>query len=256
MGSVALHLGARSAADAVRSETAEVLRSQGFAVVSVADHHAAVAASGLVRPDVVVVDGGPGIDLVATCRSLRAALGTPVVVVLRGGSLRAGAGEPDPVIAALDAGADDVIIEVGRQRELVARVRAVIRRNERTAASRSEGDAGEVYECGAIRLDDAQHVVTVAGTVVELPLRQYELLRVLIAHAGQVVHRDTLTATVWGSSLDPASKSLNVHVRRLRAHLEDDRRAPRRLVTVRGVGYRLTDGTCGLPRRRGPEIGG
>ncbi|MFM7225090.1 MAG: winged helix-turn-helix domain-containing protein, partial [Actinomycetota bacterium] len=136
----------------------------------------------------------------------------------------------------LEVGADDYIAKPFRLRELVARVRAALRR----APGESESDEvrPDVLEVGDVRVDTGRHEVTVRGALVALPLKEFELLEVLVTNAGRVLTRDVLIDRVWGADYFGDTKTLDVHVKRLRAKVEDDPTRPTRIVTVRGVGYR------------------
>jgi two-component system, OmpR family, response regulator RegX3 len=123
-----------------------------------------------------------------------------------------------------------------RLRELVARVRAALRRGRADESSFEE--YGDVIEVGDVRLDAARHEVAVRGENVALPLKEFELLELLLANAGRVLTRDVLIDRVWGPNYYGDTKTLDVHVKRLRAKVEDDPPSPARIVTVRGVGYR------------------
>jgi two-component system response regulator RegX3 len=147
--------------------------------------------------------------------------------------------EVDKVVG-LEIGADDYVTKPFSTRELVARIRAVLRRRGQGSES---GESGDVLESGPVRLDADRHVVTVGGEQVPLPLKEFELLEVLLRNAGRVLTREQLMSRVWGSDYFGDTKTLDVHVKRLRAKLEPDPAAPRHLVTIRGVGYRF-DGTA------------
>jgi two-component system response regulator RegX3 len=142
--------------------------------------------------------------------------------------------EIDAVVG-LEVGADDYVTKPFRLRELVARVRAALRRGREDGQA---GAHGEVLEVGDVRLDAARHEVTVRGETVALPLKEFELLELLLENAGRVLTREVLIDRVWGPNYFGDTKTLDVHVKRLRAKVEDDPANPRNLVTVRGVGYR------------------
>jgi two-component system response regulator RegX3 len=147
-------------------------------------------------------------------------------------------GEADKV-AGLDSGADDYVVKPFAARELTARIWAVMRRRRewREAVPREPG----VLTAGPVRLDVERHVVTVAGRRVELPLREFELLTLLLRNAGRVLTRAQLTGLLWGPghAAGGRSRTLDVHVKRLRERIEPDPAAPRHLLTVRGVGYKF-----------------
>jgi two-component system response regulator RegX3 len=143
--------------------------------------------------------------------------------------------EIDAVVG-LEVGADDYVTKPFRLRELVARVRASLRRGRGEEAGVAQPD--EVIEIGDVRLDAARHEVAVRGERVALPLKEFELLELLLANAGRVLTRDVLIDRVWGPNYYGDTKTLDVHVKRLRAKVEADPGNPARIVTVRGVGYR------------------
>jgi two-component system response regulator RegX3 len=141
--------------------------------------------------------------------------------------------EIDKVVG-LEIGADDYITKPYSSRELIARIRAVLRRG-----SDAEEPDLAVLEAGPVRMDVDRHVVSVHGQPVSLPLKEFDLLEYLIRNAGRVLTRGQLIDRVWGSDYVGDTKTLDVHVKRLRAKIEPDPAAPRHLVTVRGLGYKL-----------------
>jgi two-component system response regulator RegX3 len=147
------------------------------------------------------------------------------------------ASEIDTVVG-LEVGADDYVSKPYRLRELVARMRAAIRRAQ-SGAPRLDDDEVEVLEIGDVRLDADRHEVTIRGEEVNLPLKEFELLELLLANAGRVLTRDTLISRVWGADYVGDTKTLDVHVKRLRAKVEDDPAHPTRIVTIRGLGYKF-----------------
>jgi two-component system response regulator RegX3 len=144
--------------------------------------------------------------------------------------------EIDKVVG-LELGADDYVTKPYSARELIARVRAVLRRGGEQAAD-GDGPAG-VLAAGPVRMDVERHVVSVAGTVVALPLKEFDLLEYLLRNVGRVLTRGQLIDRVWGSDYVGDTKTLDVHVKRLRSKVEADPGAPRHLVTVRGLGYKF-----------------
>ena len=143
-------------------------------------------------------------------------------------------GEIDTVVG-LEVGADDYVTKPYRLRELVARMRAVLRRAPPAADAEGPGDAIVV---GDVRLDPERHEVSVRGQLVTLPLKEFELLELLLANAGRVLTRETLIDRVWGSDYVGDTKTLDVHIKRLRSKVEDDPSNPSRIVTIRGLGYK------------------
>ena len=136
----------------------------------------------------------------------------------------------------LEVGADDYVAKPFRLRELVARIRANLRRGGRADVGAALDD--DVLEVGDVRLDVERHEVVIRGEQVNLPLKEFELLELLLTNAGRVLPRDTLINRVWGADYVGDTKTLDVHVKRLRSKVEDDPGTPRRIVTIRGLGYK------------------
>jgi two-component system, OmpR family, response regulator RegX3 len=205
------------------------LEGAGFEVVVATDGEAAMSSAASGRADIAIVDGRFEGDGLTFCERLWAAHpGFPVLFI--------GPNDENLVTRALAAGADDYLLLPVRPAELVARVRAVLRRAPHWAGNASPED--RVLHAGEVRLDPESHEVTLRSAKVHLPLREFELLRLLLENAGIVLPRATLMNRLWGPSAALDSTSLEVHVRRLRSKLEDDPADPKRIVTVRGIGYR------------------
>jgi two-component system response regulator RegX3 len=206
------------------------LEREGFRVEVAADGAEALQRFEAVRPALVLLDVMlPKITGVDVCREIRTRSQVPIIMVT------ARTAEIDAVVG-LEVGADDYVTKPFRLRELVARVRASLRRGRGDDAGVAQ--AGEVLEIGDVRLDAARHEVAVRGERVALPLKEFELLELLLANAGRVLTRDVLIDRVWGPNYYGDTKTLDVHVKRLRAKVEADPGHPARIVTVRGVGYR------------------
>ena len=214
--------------DSISEPLAYMLRKEGYDV--------AVATSG---PEGLIVFDRDGADLVLldlmlpglpgteVCRQLRTRSAVPVIM------LTARDGEVDKVVG-LELGADDYVTKPFSHRELVARIRAVLRRQ-----GAGEVDEEGVLEAGPVRMDVERHIVTVAGEPAALPLKEFELLELLLRNVGRVLTRGQLIDRVWGSDYVGDTKTLDVHVKRLRAKIEPDPAAPQHLLTVRGLGYKL-----------------
>ena len=205
-----------------------MLRKEGFEVGVAADGPAALEAFDRQGADLVLLDLMlPGLSGTEVCRALRATSNVPIIMVT------AKDGEVDKVVG-LELGADDYVTKPFSTRELVARIRAVLRRR---------GDAEEllpaVVEAGPVRIDVDRHVVTVSGRAVTLPLKEFDLLELLVRNSGRVLTRGQLIDRVWGSDYVGDTKTLDVHVKRLRAKVETDPAEPQLLVTVRGLGYKF-----------------
>jgi len=167
-----------------------------------------------------------GIDV---CRAIRAVDDTPVIMV----SAR---NEEIDAVVALEVGADDYVAKPYRVRELVARMRTVLRR---TGGGGRDPDQSTVLRVGDISLDRERHEVEIAGEPVQLPLKEFQLLSLLMENAGIVVTRQTLIDRVWGYDYVGDTKTLDVHIKRLRAKVEPSPDTPERIVTIRGLGYKL-----------------
>jgi two-component system, OmpR family, response regulator RegX3 len=208
------------------------LEAEGFQVSWVKDGLEAIPAFERVRPDLVVLDLMlPGMSGTDICRALRARSEVPIIM------LTARDAEVDRVVG-LELGADDYVTKPFSTRELVARIRAVLRRAPLVDAA-AGGDTP--VEASGVRVDRARHEVRVDGGLVELPPKEFELLAYLIEHAGRVLTRGQLIDEIWGSDYVGDTKTLDVHVRRLRGRIESDPKDPARIQTVRGVGYRFAD---------------
>jgi two-component system response regulator RegX3 len=171
----------------------------------------------------------PGLSGIEVCQKLRQTSSVPVIM------LTAKDSEIDKVVG-LEIGADDYMTKPFSSRELVARIRAVLRRQgDRSGEPLVTG----VVEAGPVRMDVERHVVAVDGQHVSLPLKEFELLELLLRNAGRVLTRGQLIDRIWGADYVGDTKTLDVHVKRLRAKIEPEPSQPRHLVTVRGVGYKF-----------------
>ena len=207
------------------------LKREGFKVHVARDGAEARSMFDCVKPDIVLLDVMlPKLSGTDVCRELRKKSQVPIIMVSAKGS------EIDTVVG-LEVGADDYIVKPYRLRELVARIRAALRRSSLTPTEIDEVGYGTV-RIGDISIDPEQHVVTVRGTVTKLPLKEFELLYVLIANAGRVMTRETLIDRVWGTDYYGDTKTLDVHIKRLRSKIEADPANPSQVVTIRGLGYK------------------
>ncbi|MBA2280745.1 MAG: response regulator transcription factor [Actinomycetota bacterium] len=206
------------------------LKREGFRVQIARDGAQALEIFDAVKPDLVLLDVMlPVISGIDVCRELRARSKVPIIMVTAKGS------EIDTVVG-LEVGADDYVTKPYRLRELVARIRAVLRRRplEDTARPLS----GEAIEVGDVSIDPERHEVMIRGEQVQLPLKEFELLTLLLENAGRVLTRETLIDRVWGPDYVGDTKTLDVHVKRLRGKVETDPSSPTRIVTIRGLGYK------------------
>jgi two-component system response regulator RegX3 len=207
---------------------AYLLRKEGFEVTVAADGPSALAEFDRAGADIVLLDLMlPGMSGTEVCRHLRARSSVPVIMVTARDS------EIDKVVG-LELGADDYVTKPYSARELIARIRAVLRRGA------DADDAGErVLEAGPVRMDVERHIVTVDGQQVPMPLKEFELLAFLMRNRGRVLTRGQLIDRVWGADYVGDTKTLDVHVKRLRSKIEPDPTNPVCLLTVRGLGYKL-----------------
>jgi two-component system response regulator RegX3 len=205
-----------------------MLRKEGFEVAVAATGPDALESFDRAGADLVLLDLMlPGLPGTEVCRELRTKSNVPVIM------LTAKDSEVDKVVG-LELGADDYVTKPFSSRELVARIRAVLRRR---------GDVEELapptLEAGPVRMDVERHVVTVSGREVPLPLKEFELLEVLLRNAGRVLTRMQLIDRVWGADYVGDTKTLDVHIKRLRAKIEPAPSTPRFIITVRGLGYKF-----------------
>jgi two-component system response regulator RegX3 len=205
-----------------------MLRREGFDAVVAGTGPEALDEFDRSGADIVLLDLMlPGLSGTEVCRALRSRSSVPIIM------LTAKDGEIDKVVG-LELGADDYVTKPYSGRELVARIRAVLRRG-----GEPEPPVEGVLEAGPVRMDVERHVVAVDGRPVALPLKEFDLLEYLLRNAGRVLTRGQLIDRVWGSDYVGDTKTLDVHVKRLRAKLEPDPANPEYLLTVRGLGYKL-----------------
>jgi len=218
------------------------LEREGFEVVAVATGPDALTAFDDGGADLVLLDLMlPGLSGTEVCRELRTRSNVPVIM------LTAKDTEIDKVVG-LEIGADDYVTKPYSFRELLARMRAVLRRHAEVLAASAAAPAAQaepqddgVLTVGTVRMDVDRHTVTVDGANVAFPLKEFELLELFMRNAGRVLTRGQLIDRVWGSDYVGDTKTLDVHVKRIRAKIEKDPGSPTLLVTVRGLGYKLAD---------------
>ena len=207
---------------------AYMLKKEGYEAVVAATGPEGIDAFELGGADLVLLDVMlPGMSGVDVCRELRSRSSVPIIM------LTAKDSEIDKVVG-LEMGADDYVTKPYSGRELLARIKAVLRR-------RGEAEAGESDELvvGRVAMDVERHVVTVGGKGVAMPLKEFELLEMLMRNEGRVLTRMQLIDRVWGSDYVGDTKTLDVHIKRLRAKIEPDPGLPQHILTVRGLGYKL-----------------
>jgi two-component system response regulator RegX3 len=206
-----------------------MLRREGFEVAMAATGPDGIEEFDRAGADLVLLDLMlPGKSGLEVCRELRSRSEVPVIM------LTAKDSEVDKVVG-LEIGADDYVTKPFSARELVARIRAVLRRR----GTEPEDLASSVLESGPVRMDVDRHVVSVNSATVPMPLKEFELLEFLLRNAGRVLTRGQLIDRIWGSDYVGDTKTLDVHVKRLRAKIEPSPSAPRHLLTVRGLGYKF-----------------
>ena len=205
-----------------------MLRREGYEVFVATDGNAAISEFDKHGPDLVLLDLMlPGISGTEVCRVIRGRSSVPIIM------LTAKDGEVDKVVG-LELGADDYVTKPFSSRELVARMRAVLRRL---------GDSEELLpptiEAGSVRIDIERHVVSVRGENITMPLKEFDLLEFLVRNSGRVLTRNQLIDRVWGADYVGDTKTLDVHIKRLRAKIEIDPSNPLHINTVRGLGYKF-----------------
>ncbi|MGC8463334.1 MAG: winged helix-turn-helix domain-containing protein [Acidimicrobiales bacterium] len=222
------------------------LSREGFDVTVARDGNEAIRLFDEVAPDLILLDLMlPKLSGIDVCRAIRARSSVPIIMVTAKGT------EIDTVVG-LEVGADDYVAKPYRLRELVARMRAVLRRTPSndpappaaagaTRASGRQPVAGPQLEAGGIVVDTDRHLVFVRGEEVRLRRKEFELLTLLMENVGRVLTRDVLIDRVWGADYYGDTKTLDVHIKRLRSHLEEDPSSPRLITTIRGVGYRFDE---------------
>ena len=207
-----------------------VLRKEGFDVAVAETGPDALAEFERAGADIILLDLMlPGLSGTEVCRHIRQTSAVPIIMVSAKDT------EVDKVVG-LELGADDYVTKPYSPRELVARIRAVLRRGVP-----EEFDDDSTLEAGRIRMDVERHLVTVDGEKIQLPLKEFELLEYFLRNVGRVLTRGQLIDRVWGADYVGDTKTLDVHVKRLRQKIEQEPHRPEYLVTVRGLGYRFLD---------------
>jgi two-component system response regulator RegX3 len=215
--------------ESYRESLTYLLAKEGFEVISAADGATGLATFDRQGADIVLLDlMMPGMSGTEVCRQLRARGSVGIIMVTARDT------EIDKVVG-LELGADDYVTKPFSHRELVARIRAVLRRGQDIEADEA------VLQVGGVRMDTDRHELTVRGRPIQLALKEFELLELLLRNAGRVLTRGQLIDRVWGPDYVGDTKTLDVHVKRLRAKLEEDPANPVLLVTVRGLGYKFVD---------------
>ncbi len=204
------------------------LEKEGFTVATAFDGKAGLELFQSIHPDLILLDLMlPGMDGLEVCRIIRRESPVPIIM------LTAKDSDVDKIVG-LEMGADDYVTKPFNVRELVARVRAVLRRG-----ASGEREAGRLLERGNIAIDEERHEVQVGGRVIEMPPMEYRLLELFLKNPGKALAREYLIAKAWGGDFYGQTKTLDVHIRRLREKVEADPANPEHIKTVRGVGYRF-----------------
>ncbi|WP_279789729.1 response regulator transcription factor [Rothia sp. RSM407] len=215
--------------EALSDPLAFLLGREGFQTIVVDSGLDALPVFDREGADLVLLDVMlPGMSGMEVCRKLREVSSVPIIM------LTAKDSELDKVLG-LELGADDYVTKPYSARELIARIRAVLRRRSAETDSTTE----PVLQGGPVRMDIDRHVVTVNGEEISMPLKEFELLEILLRNVGRVVTRGQLIEHVWGADYVGDTKTLDVHIKRLRSKIEPDSSAPQYVVTVRGLGYKF-----------------
>jgi len=208
------------------------LSREGFNVVVARDGEEALTVFAAQSPDLILLDVMlPKISGIDVCREIRKTSQVPIIMVT------AKSEEIDTVVG-LEVGADDYVTKPYRIRELVARMRAALRRTT-DATGEIEVVSTSVVEVDSVVIDPDQHIVSVDSVELNMPLKEFELLYLLAVNAGRVLTRETLIDRVWGSDYVGDTKTLDVHIKRIRAKIEKDPANPKRIITIRGLGYKF-----------------
>lgn len=215
--------------EALSDPLAFLLGREGFQTIVVDNGLDALPVFDREGADLVLLDVMlPGMSGMEVCRKLREVSSVPIIM------LTAKDSELDKVLG-LELGADDYVTKPYSARELIARIRAVLRRRSAETDSATES----VLQGGPVRMDIDRHVVTVNGAEISMPLKEFELLEILLRNVGRVMTRGQLIERVWGADYVGDTKTLDVHIKRLRSKIEPDSSAPQYVVTVRGLGYKF-----------------
>jgi two-component system response regulator RegX3 len=207
-----------------------LLGREGYVVEVAEDGNEALAKFEKSGADLVLLDLMlPGLNGTEVCRQIRATSNVPIIM------LTAKDDEVD-IVVGLELGADDYITKPYVKQVLLARIRAVLRRGAEFSATQGES---RVVEVGAVKLDAERHIVTFSGVAISMPLKEFELLEYLMRHAGRVLTREQLIDRIWGSDYVGDTKTLDVHIKRLRSKFEQDPANPELIQTVRGLGYKM-----------------
>ena len=214
------------------------LSREGFAVTVSSDGADALRRFEEINPDIILLDVMlPTLSGIDVCRQIRTTSNVPIIMV-------SAKGEELDMVVGLEVGADDYVMKPFRLRELVARMRAVMRRSEDQSSSGEGGvtvESNEPIIVGDVSIDLDRHEVRVGTEEIALPLKEFDLLSLLMSNAGRVLSREIIIERVWGVDYYGDTKTLDVHIKRLRSKIEADPKNPTRIVTIRGLGYKFDD---------------
>ncbi|MEJ3403800.1 response regulator transcription factor [Rathayibacter sp. YIM 133350] len=215
---------------AISEPLAFLLEREGYQITVVGDGPSAISTFDRDGADLILLDLMlPGLSGTEVCREIRSRSSVPIIM------LTAKDSEVD-IVVGLELGADDYVTKPYSTRELLARIRAVMRRQQEF-----DKDDENLLEAGTVRMDIERHTVSVEGVETPMPLKEFELLEFLLRNAGRVLTRGQLIDRVWGSDYFGDTKTLDVHIKRIRSRIEKTPSEPRMLVTVRGLGYRFEE---------------
>ncbi|WP_306516146.1 response regulator transcription factor [Corynebacterium sp.] len=210
-----------------------LLRKEGFDTLVATDGPSALSTFQSHPVDIVLLDLMlPGMSGTEVCKKIRVTSQVPIIMVTARDS------EIDKVLG-LELGADDYVTKPYSARELTARIRAVLRRGGEPSEPEADGDSENILEGGRVRMDVGRHIVYVDGEAVPMPLKEFHLLEYLLENAGRVLTRGQLIDRIWGSDYIGDTKTIDVHVKRLRSKIEPEPSRPSHVVTVRGLGYKF-----------------
>lgn len=209
------------------------LEREGYAVLTAMDGETGLELAKGSNPDLIILDIMlPRLDGLEVCRILRRDVNTPILMLTAKGE------EVDRIVG-LELGADDYVTKPFSMRELLARVRAMLRRSRMASESSSSSTENETYSAGDLEVDLSSHTARLGATALDLKPREFDLLALLVANKGRAISRDQILERLWGYDYIGDTRTVDVHVRWLREKIETDPGSPKRIITIRGVGYRF-----------------
>ena len=209
------------------------LEREGYDVLTAMDGEKGLELAKGSNPDTIILDIMlPRLDGLEVCRILRRENNTPILMLTAKGE------EVDRIVG-LELGADDYVTKPFSMRELLARVRAMLRRSRMASEASSSSAASESYTAGDLEVDLSSHTARIAGVALDLKPREFDLLALLLANKGRAISRDQILERLWGYDYIGDTRTVDVHVRWLREKIETDPGSPKRIITIRGVGYRF-----------------